>query len=68
MSSSNPVPAAAQTPSGQVRLEFDTQEQAVEYAQREGMTFRVEEARERKRLVKTYSENFAFDRKQPWTH
>ena len=54
--------------SGQVRLEFDTQEQAVEYAQREGMTFRVEEARERKRLVKTYSENFAFDRKQPWTH
>ncbi len=54
--------------SGQVRLEFDTQEQAVEYAQREGMTFRVEEARERKRLVKSYSENFAFDRKQPWTH
>jgi hypothetical protein len=54
--------------SGQVRLEFDTQEQAVEYAQREGMTFRVEEARERKRLVKSYSENFSFDRKQPWTH
>ena len=54
--------------SGQVRLEFDTQDEAVEYAQREGMTFRVEESRERKRQVKTYSENFAFDRKQPWTH
>ena len=53
---------------GQVRLHFDSREQAIAYAKREGLTFSVEEPRERKRLVKSYSENFAFDRKQPWTH
>ncbi|MDP1556651.1 MAG: ETC complex I subunit [Hyphomonas sp.] len=54
--------------SGQVRLRFDTREQAIAYAEREGLTFNVEEARERKRLIKSYSENFSASRKQPWTH
>ncbi len=54
--------------SGQVRLTFDTREQAIAYAEREGLSFVVEEARERKRLVKNYSENFSANRKQPWTH
>ncbi|GAB5459659.1 MAG: ETC complex I subunit [Henriciella sp.] len=53
---------------GQVRLHFDTREQAISYAKREGLTFSVEEAREQKRLVKSYSENFSATRKQPWTH
>jgi hypothetical protein len=53
---------------GQVRLHFDTREQAIAYAKRENITFSVEEARERKRLVKSYSENFSATRKQPWTH
>ncbi|MEM9937974.1 MAG: ETC complex I subunit [Pseudomonadota bacterium] len=53
---------------GQVRLHFDSREQAVAYAKRENLTFTVEEARERKRLVKSYSENFSATRKQPWTH
>ncbi len=54
--------------SGQVRLTFDTREQAIAYAEREGLDFVVEEARDRQRLVKNYSENFAANRKQPWTH
>ena len=54
--------------SGQIKMVFDTRAHAVAYAKREGMTFTVEEARERKRLVKSYSENFDADRKQPWTH
>jgi hypothetical protein len=55
--------------SGQVVLEFETQEQAVAYAQREGLTFSVERpSAPRKRLVKSYSENFSAYRKQPWTH
>ena len=54
--------------SGQVRLHFDTREQAIAYAKREGLSFTVEDARPRKRLVKSYSENFSADRKQPWTH
>jgi hypothetical protein len=54
--------------SGQVRLHFDTREQAIAYAEREGLNFTVDEPRERKRLVKSYAENFSADRKQPWTH
>ncbi len=51
-----------------MRLTFDTREQAIAHAQREGLVFSVEEPRERKRLVKSYSENFSPNRKQPWTH
>ncbi|MBY9068265.1 ETC complex I subunit [Hyphomonas sp. WL0036] len=54
--------------SGQVRLHFDTREQAIAYAEREGFNFTVQEPRERKRLIKSYAENFSADRKQPWTH
>ena len=54
--------------SGQIKMTFDTRAHAVAFAKREGLTFTVEEARERKRLVKSYSENFSSDRKQPWTH
>ncbi len=53
---------------GQVRLHFDSREQAIAFAKREGLTFSVEEPRETKRMVKSYSENFAANRKQPWTH
>lgn len=52
----------------QVQLKFDTRAEAVAYAKREGLVFTVEEERTRKRLVKSYSENFSTDRKQPWTH
>lgn len=54
--------------SGQVRLTFDTREQAIAYAEREGLNFIVEEPRERRRLIKSYADNFSADRKQPWTH
>jgi len=54
--------------SGQVRLNFETREQAIAYAEREGLNFTVEETKERKRLIKSYSENFSASRKQPWTH
>lgn len=54
--------------SGQVRLTFDTQEQAIDYAKSEGLTFTVTPSAERKRLVKSYSANFDANRKQPWTH
>jgi len=52
----------------QIKLEFDTREQAIAYAKRENLEFTVEEPRERKRKVKSYAENFSNDRKQPWTH
>lgn len=53
---------------GQVQLKFETREEAISYARREGLVFTVEEPRERKRLVKSYAANFDPSRKQPWTH
>ena len=53
---------------GQVRLHFDTREEAVAYAQAHGIAFRVMDPRPVKRILKAYADNFAFGRKQPWTH
>ena len=52
----------------QVKLSFDTKEDAVAYARRHGIAFQVNEARETPRKIKTYADNFAFDRKEPWSH
>jgi len=53
---------------GQVRLLFDTSGEAVEYANRHGIAFELVKARESRRIVKAYADNFAFGRKIPWTH
>ena len=52
----------------QVVLRFDTQEEAVAYAQRHGIPFQVIPATEQKRIIKAYADNFAYNRKEPWTH
>ncbi|MBE89133.1 MAG: oxidoreductase [Rhodospirillaceae bacterium] len=52
----------------QVRLEFESQESAVEYAKAQGYTYTVAQAKERKIKPKAYADNFAFHRKVPWTH
>jgi hypothetical protein len=53
---------------GQVRLSFDTREEAVAYAQRHGIAFEVLSPREHRRIVRAYADNFAFARKESWTH
>jgi hypothetical protein len=52
----------------QVRLKFATREEAVTYAQRNGIAYRVELPNEAKRRQISYSDNFRYDRKTPWTH
>ncbi len=52
----------------QIRLIFETKEEAIAYAQKNGIAYTVQEPKETRRRVVTYSENFRFDRKQPWTH
>lgn len=52
----------------QIRLYFETQEEAVSYARRNGIAYRVEEPRERKVRGASYSDNFKFNRIAPWTH
>lgn len=52
----------------QVTLSFATKEEAVAYAQRNGLPFRVEEPAERKLVKKSYADNFKFGRIGAWTH
>ena len=52
----------------QVTLEFGNKEDAVEYAKNNGYTYTVTPANERHVKPKAYSDNFAFDRRRPWTH
>ncbi len=52
----------------QVRLEFETKEEAVAYATREGLAFTLTEPRPRKPIRKSYADNFRFGRTDNWTH
>ncbi|MDJ1157038.1 ETC complex I subunit [Chelatococcus sp. SYSU_G07232] len=52
----------------QVKLWFDTKEEAVAYATRNGIPYRVEEPKEPARRPMSYSDNFKFSRVAPWTH
>jgi hypothetical protein len=52
----------------QVKLYFDTLEEAEAYAQRAGIPYRVHQPPETPVLRTVYSDNFRFDRKTPWTH
>jgi hypothetical protein len=53
---------------GQIRLSFDTLEEAVAYAKRRSIPFQVLEPKPVRRVIKAYADNFAFNRKEPWTH
>ena len=52
----------------QVRLWFGSREEAISYAQREGLAYRVEEPKQTKRRVMSYSDNFKSTRIGQWTH
>lgn len=53
---------------GQIRLTFETRDEAVAYAQRHEIAFQLFEPKAPKRIIKAYADNFAANRKQPWTH
>lgn len=54
----------------QVRLSFETSEAAVEYAERCGLAYVVEQAHRRRPNIRPrgYAGNFAHDRRAAWTH
>jgi NADH dehydrogenase ubiquinone Fe-S protein 4 len=52
----------------QVRLRFETREEAIAYAESEGLGYEVELPRVRKFVPKSYSDNFRFGRPENWTH
>ncbi|MEG9884581.1 MAG: ETC complex I subunit [Hyphomicrobiales bacterium] len=52
----------------QIRLCFDTSEEAVAYAERHGIAYRVFDEHKAEREPKSYAENFAWERIGGWTH
>jgi hypothetical protein len=53
---------------GQVRLDFDTKESAIAFARAHAIPHQVVEPPKAKRQIKSYSDNFAFRRREPWSH
>jgi hypothetical protein len=51
-----------------VRLDFETKEAAIQFARENGIPHQVIEQAETKRQIKSYSDNFAFRRREPWSH
>jgi hypothetical protein len=52
----------------QVRLRFATKEEAIAYAEREGIPYRVHEPHDPAPKPMSYSDNFKYNRPEPWTH
>ena len=52
----------------QVRLSFDTLEEAEAYAQKNGIAYSVQPAHDATPKRQSYPDNFRADRKTPWTH
>ena len=57
-------------PLAQIRMTFETREAAESYARSNGIPFTVlrPNRREHVRRPRGYGENFAFDRRETWTH
>jgi hypothetical protein len=51
-----------------VQLAFDTKEEAIAYAEREGIAYQVFEPAPRKMIRKSYADNFKYGRIGRWTH
>ena len=52
----------------QLRLQFETKEEAIAYAERRGLAYRVLEDNEASVRPKAYSDNFKWGRIGNWTH
>jgi hypothetical protein len=52
----------------QVHLQFDTKEEAIAYCERAGIPYQVSEPKPAVRRTMSYSDNFAYNRRTPWTH
>ena len=52
----------------QIRLQFDTAEEAIAYCERHGIPYQVFAPKRADRVGLSYSDNFAFKRRDAWTH
>ena len=52
----------------QLRLRFETKEEAVAYCERHGIAYQLAEQKPVTRHGMSYADNFAFNRRGAWTH
>jgi ETC complex I subunit conserved region len=52
----------------QVRLRFATKEEAIAYCERHGIPYQVQASKEAERRGLSYADNFAYGRREAWTH
>ena len=52
----------------QLRLRFATKEEAVAYCERQGVAYQLSEEKPVARRITAYADNFAFKRRDAWTH
>lgn len=52
----------------QIRLQFDTAEEAVAYCERHGIAYQLFRPTPAARRIISYADNFSFSRRDPWTH
>jgi ETC complex I subunit conserved region len=52
----------------QLRLRFDTKEEAIAYCERHGIPYQVFEPHEAAPKKIAYADNFSYKRAEPWTH
>jgi hypothetical protein len=52
----------------QVRLNFESKEEAIAYAERYNLAFRLEEPKPASRKIQSYADNFRATRPAQWTH
>ncbi|MGH6848352.1 MAG: ETC complex I subunit [Methylocella sp.] len=52
----------------EVRLNFATKEEAIAYARKNGLSYRVEDSKPAPRRIQSYSDNFKSTRLGQWTH
>jgi hypothetical protein len=52
----------------QLRLRFETKEEAIAYCERHGIAYQLTEPKPSVPRTISYSDNFAYNRRSPWTH
>jgi len=52
----------------EVHLRFDTKEEAIAFCEREGIPYQVFDTKAPVRQRISYSDNFAYPRREAWTH
>ena len=60
--------SAGDTQANQVMLEFDMKDAAIAYAESRAIPYQLFDTPPETPVAKAYSDNFAYRRRQPWTH